>query len=258
MSKIKIISLTALVLIGAMVLRTGLTSPTAVSVESSGAPPYSVEDPVVPDLVQNSLSLNWERPNVPPKVALQIGHWKNDELPEELSRLIGNTGAHAAGVTEVAVNRAVAEATAELLMENGITVEILPATVPPRYWADVFVAIHADGSPDTTVSGYKVAGPWRDVRGKSRRLVTLIEEGYEAATRLPKDPNITRNMRGYYAFSWWRFEHAVHPMTTAVILETGFLTNPGDRRMLVEQPEVSATALAAAILEFLQAEGITT
>jgi N-acetylmuramoyl-L-alanine amidase len=152
------------------------------------------------------------------------------------------------------VNLAIAEETKKILEQRGIIVEILAATVPPEYWADVFVAIHADGSLDRSKSGYKVASPWRDFSGKAETLVKAIEDSYSSATGFKKDPNITRNMRGYYAFAWWRYEHSIHPMTTASILETGFLTNASDRKIIVNQPQISAKGLAEGIINFLQAE----
>jgi N-acetylmuramoyl-L-alanine amidase len=63
-------------------------------------------------------------------------------------------------------------------------------------------------------------------------------------------------MRGYYAFAWWRYDHAVHPMTPAVILETGFLTTAADRKIIVEQPELSAQGLANGIIIFLEGENL--
>jgi len=61
-------------------------------------------------------------------------------------------------------------------------------------------------------------------------------------------------MKGYYAFSHWRFEHAVHPMTTSLILETGFLTSPADRELIVLRPEISAQGLAGGIITYLLEE----
>lgn len=147
-----------------------------------------------------------------------------------------------------------AELTAEILRENGVNVEILPATVPEGYWADVFLAIHADGSLDKSVSGYKFAGPWRDYSGKSDELIGILEKHYEESTGLKRDPNVSRNMRGYYAFAWWRYDHAIHPMTTGVIAETGFLTNRNDQKLLIDSPEISARALANGIIEYLAQE----
>lgn len=216
----------------------------------TGAPPYGEPKEAAP--FQIPLPTPWKRPDGPAKVGLQVGHWKNSELPEELSRLIGNTGASGGGKSEAEVNLAIAQEMKPLLEEKGIVVDIIPATVPPKYWADVFLAIHADGSEDSTKSGYKFGSPWRDYTGHSNELVSILEKYYEEATGLENDPNVTRNMRGYYAFAWWRYEHSIDPMTTAAIAETGFMTNPSDRRMLIDNPELPATAMSNAIIEFLQ------
>jgi N-acetylmuramoyl-L-alanine amidase len=220
----------------------------------NGAPPYGIDETEIPPPISTNPYANWQRPEGPAKVALQVGHWKNSEFPDELAELRGNTGASAGGVDEWKVNLAVAELTANILTSKGVTVEILPATVPPKYWADAFIAIHADGSTNTSVRGFKIASPWRDLTDSSDQLVSILRSNYQAGTKLVEDPNITRNMRGYYAFSWWRFEHSIHPMTTAAIVETGFLTNATDRNMLKNQTEIPATALAQGILEYLQAK----
>lgn len=218
----------------------------------SGAPPYVAEDLNPPELDEFAWIRNWVRPEGPPKVALQAGHWKNGELPEELERLRGSTGSSGGGMSEWEVNLAIAETTKSLLEEKGIEVEILPATIPPGYWADVFVSIHADGSEDTRKTGYKAAAPRRDFSGGAGKLVEAIESSYEEATGLVRDPNVTRNMRGYYAFAWWRYDHAIHPKAASTILETGFLTSPADRRLIVNQPEVAALGLANGITAYLQ------
>jgi N-acetylmuramoyl-L-alanine amidase len=222
----------------------------------TGAPPYNIEDLEPPEEDQYSWLENWKRPDGPAKVGLQVGHWKNDELPEELERLRGNTGSSGGGRAEWEVNLAIAEETKKLLTERGVEVDILPATIPPQYWADVFVAIHADGSTDTSQSGFKVASPRRDFSGKSGNLVSLVEQEYQKATKLTLDPNVSRNMRGYYAFAWWRYDHAVHPKATSVILETGFLTSSGDRRTIVAKPQIPAQGLANAIISFLDSENL--
>lgn len=222
----------------------------------SGAPPDGVDESEVPIVDPNDWIKNWKRPAQPPTVGLQVGHWKNSELPEELSELIGNTGATGGGKTEVEINLLIAELIKDVLEPRGVVVDIIPATVPVDYWADAFIAIHADGSTSSTPSGFKIAGPWRDLTGKSTQLVSVLESEYATATQLPIDPNITRNMRGYYAFSWWKYDHSIHPMTTAVIVETGFLTSPIDRKIIVNQPQVAADALAKGILLFLQSQGL--
>lgn len=219
----------------------------------SGAPPYDAGGSIVEGLDAIPEIVNWQRPDRPLTVGLQVGHWKSDELPEELERLRGNTGASGYGKSEWEVNYAIAEKTKELLEKKGVVVDILPATIPPEYWADVFVAIHADGSEDRTKSGFKIAGPRRDYTGKRDMIINLLRDEYASATGLSWDEEgISRNMRGYYAFSWWRFDHAVHPMTPSIILETGFLTTPSDARLIVDSPEIPATALANALLRYLE------
>jgi hypothetical protein len=223
----------------------------------TGAPPYDGSDSdFVTETEEEHLLRGWKRPEGPAKVALQVGHWKNDEVPDELHRLRGNTGAVGGGKTETEVNLAIAEETKLLLEKKGVSVDLLPATIPEQYWSDVFVAIHADGHDDTTKTGFKAAAPRRDYnRGKSMALLKYVRETYGEATKLPWDEEtITRNMRGYYGFSWWRYDHAVHPMTSSIILETGFLTSPGDRRIIVSQPELSAEGLANGIIDYLRSQ----
>lgn len=211
----------------------------------------------LPNIVQRFPELiEWKRPDGPIRVALQVGHWNNHEVPEELDRIRKNTGASWGTLSEWEVNYEIAMRTKELLEAEDIIVDILPATVPPSYWADVFVSIHADGSENVGKSGFKVAAPRRDYTGKAESLAQYIQSSYRETTNLVVDPIITRNMTGYYAFSWWRFEHAIHPMTTAVILETGFLTNYNDRLVIIDNPDLATEGLANGIVQYLKAENL--
>lgn len=199
-----------------------------------------------PDLV------NWKRPDGPIKVGLQVGHWKVDEVPDELVNLKNNRGTSSNGVDEWEVNLNIANEAKKLLEAKGIVVDILPATIPPGYYADAFVAIHVDGSTDYSTTGFKVASPRRDMSDKASQLQQTIDVIYGEMTGLPKDSNVTRNMTNYYAFSWKKFDHSLHPMTPATILETGFLTNQRDKKLLTKNASiVPAEALANALLQFL-------
>jgi hypothetical protein len=220
----------------------------------SGAPPYGEAKENVLRIGTPDWIDDWTRPEGPPRVGLQAGHWKNDELPDELGRLRNNGGSEGGGKSEWEVNLTIVEETAALLRDKGVEVDILPATVPPSYWADAFVAIHADGSESASTTGFKIAGPWRDLTGSAHELSVRIERSYEQETGLSIDPNITRNMRGYYAFSWWRNTHAVHPMTTSAIVETGFLTNASDRNIIVDSPTIPAKGISDGILQYLIAK----
>lgn len=195
---------------------------------------------------------NWQRPEGPWKVALQVGHWFAEQAPDEQENLRKNSGATAAGYAERDVNLDIAERTKLLLEAEGIVVDLLPVTIPPNYWADVFVSIHADGNANSAISGYKIAAPRRDITGKAESLVTLLQEEYEKATSLVRDPNITSNMRGYYAFNWRRYDHSIHPMTVAAIVETGFISSPADRNIIVKNPDKAAQGIANAIFRFLE------
>jgi N-acetylmuramoyl-L-alanine amidase len=193
----------------------------------------------------------WRRPDGPVRVALQAGHWKAVEAPAEQARLRTN-GTRGGGKAEWEVNLGIARHTARLLEAAGYEVEILPTTIPPGYWADVFISIHADGNASSTASGYRAAAPRRDRTGRARELAALLTETYGAATGLPHYPLITRRMRGYYAFNSRRYRHALHPMTVGVILETGFLTSPRDRRIIVDAQDRAARGIADAVIRFLE------
>lgn len=79
-------------------------------------------------------------------------------------------------------------AAARLLGENGYLVEILPTTIPPGYWADLFVSLHADASPSPSVSGFRTAARRRDATGKAQRFVEVLASSYAEATGLRRYP----------------------------------------------------------------------
>ncbi len=195
----------------------------------------------------------WQRPDGPVRVGVQVGHLNNDKMPDELAGLSRNgAGAVFGQYNERDTVQVIAELVADQLRQSGILVDILPATVPPRYVADAFVSIHADGNQNTAVRGFKIAGPRRDYSGRSEALVRAINKSYGDVTGLPIDPSVSSRMTVYYAFNWPRFEHTVHPYTPAAIVETGFLTNAADRAFLLENPERSAAGITAGILQYRQ------
>lgn len=190
-------------------------------------------------------------PTGPRRVAIQAGHWKSDEAPDELRRLIPQTGAEWEGVTEVEINLDIAQRVGVILNSKGIAVDILPTTIPVGYAADAFVALHADSDGVGSNSGFKMAhgarrGPYEDA------LLTDIKTAFAAATGRDYDPiHITNAMRGYYPFSWSRFQHAVAAHTPAVILEMGYLSNDDDRALMLDRADVVAGSIADGIMNFL-------
>lgn len=200
---------------------------------------------------------DWKRPDGPRRVAIQIGHWEAFNAPDELEKLRINTGTSSAGKTEWEVAMSVAERTKKILEEKGFEVELLPVTIPSNYWADVFISIHADGNDSSVISGYKVAPSKWDYTRKADAFAEILDEEYGRATRMRRDPNITKTMEGYYAFNWPRYEHSLHPMTVAAIIELGFLTNANDRRIIVNEPDKSALGIANGIVNFFSSETVS-
>ena len=186
------------------------------------------------------------------RVGIQVGHWKNSELPDEFERLQEAGGGATAGtITEWEVCLVIAKQVAKLLEEKGVVVDILPATIPVDYKASAFVSIHADGSEDSSTSGFKVAAYEQDRTGVAEQLSKTIEENYAEATGMNVDPNITDNMTSYYAFNANRYDHTISPTTPGVIVEIGFLTSAQDRRNVVDQPNKSAQGIADGIIKYL-------
>jgi N-acetylmuramoyl-L-alanine amidase len=192
---------------------------------------------------------NWAPPEGPVRIALQAGHWRAEEAPDELRGLRDN-GTRAAGKAEWEVNLAIAREAAGMLEELGYVVDVLPAVVPPQYRAHLFISIHADGSADPRATGYRVASPRRDVTGRAGQAAGLLEAAYGEATGLARLPTVTRRMSNYYAFNFGRYRHALHPQTIGVILETGFLTSASDRRVIVDDPGRAAQGIVAAVTRF--------
>jgi len=192
---------------------------------------------------------DWAPPEGPVRIALQAGHWRADEAPREL-RGLKNNGTRWRETAEWEVNLEIARRAGAMLEGMGYEIDILPAVVPPGYRAHLFIAIHADGSNDPNASGYRVAAPRQDATGRASQVVALLEQSYGEATGIKRLPAATRRMRNYYAFNFRRYEHALHPMTIAVILETGFLTSRRDRQVIVNDPERAARGIVAAVTAF--------
>ena len=173
-------------------------------------------------------------------------------IPDELEHLRFNTGGFAGGLSELSVNRSVAEALKGVLEARGVTIDLLRATPPVAYHADLLLAVHADSVLNPARTGYKSAYFDPPRSGLEPQLKTLIDAGYLQATGLSDDtPNTTDAMRHYYAFNFRSYRHSVHPATPALIVELGYLSNPSDAALLLE-PDIVADALAEGIIRFLE------
>jgi hypothetical protein len=218
-----------------------------------GVPPVALAPPGGAFVQQNGVRIpKPAMPTGPRRIGIQVGHLDTDKVPAELgSRIVFQTGTSWGGVDEVDVNLDIAERVKAQLIARGYAVDIIPTTVPPGYLADVFLSLHMDGDETQQKSGFKIAhgsrrGPYED------RLVSLLREEYAKQTGLEWDATgISRNMTGYYAFNWGRYQHAAAAHTPAAILEMGFLSSRDDRNLMLEHGDGVALAIVNGIQRFL-------
>ncbi len=188
----------------------------------------------------------------PVRVGLQVGHLHASEQPDELADLRYSTGGHANGFDEVDANLAVGEALAERLEARGFEVDLLPATVPPGYSADLVLSLHADSSPDPRRSGYKSAHFVPARNPHEAILKVAVDRAMLLGTGMDDDDrNVSGNMLQYYAFNHRRFRHSVARSTPALIVELGYLSHPQDLRLL-RRPDELAAALERGVLGYLR------
>lgn len=218
-------------------------SPVAAAPTPSPIPPTPSPAPPTPD------------PNAPPRVGIQVGHWKIEDHPDEQARLRKFSGAYYRGYDEWEINIVIAEELQKLLEAAGVEVDLLPATVPVGYEADAFISIHVDGvtgAQAATRRGWKLATPFR-ASPASEALAAAISASYPVVTGLPDDPlGPSYDMRAYYAFAHYRYWHSIAPTTPAVIVECGFMTHPADRELLFDNPSLLAQGIAQGVLAYLK------
>lgn len=187
-------------------------------------------------------------------MGVQVGHWKLEELPPELERFKVYSGTYWGGYDEWELNMVIAEALREQLEAAGVTVDLIPATVPIGYQADAFVSIHIDGVTGAQAEwrrGYKAVAPYRSSPA-GLALADAVEQSYGKVTGMPEDPlGASVNMRAHYIFSPHRFWHAVAPTTPSIMVECGFMTHPDDRALILDQPKLLAQGIAEGILGYL-------
>ena len=186
----------------------------------------------------------------PIKVGIQIGHWKVSEHPE-ITALHTRTGGEANGVSELEINLAVGNIIKKQLKPYGITVELLPATIPPKYEADLFISLHADSVSNPQRRGYKSAY-FEPLRNDFDKLLQEhIDKAFLTNTHLPSDDsNVSSDMYEYYAFNKQRFRHVIAPGTPGLIVEMGYISNAKDIIFLKDSKR-PATAISKGIVSYL-------
>lgn len=186
----------------------------------------------------------------PVRVGIQVGHLDAINHPEEHRDLRWNFGGHANGVDELDINIAVAERLKSLLEAAGVTVELLPASVPAYYTADAVISVHADSVDDPARNGYKSAHfePLRN--SQDPLLKEHIDTVFLAGSGLRDDSvNTSSGMIRYYAFNP-RYRHSVNTRSPALLVELGYISNRADLRFLLD-PGQPAALLAEGIIAFL-------
>jgi N-acetylmuramoyl-L-alanine amidase len=149
------------------------------------------------------------------------------------------------GLTEAAVNSALADRVAERLTAEGIPTETLDEFDPrlESYSASALVSIHADSCDyvNELATGFKISGsPITD----SSSLSICMEQEYREATGLEYHPDsITPHMTDYHAF------RKIAPGTTAIIIEAGFLNL--DREILTAGSDAVVTGLTNGIICYM-------
>jgi N-acetylmuramoyl-L-alanine amidase len=170
-------------------------------------------------------------------VAVQPGHWKVTELPQEQSHRRGDTGTAFGRIGEADINKAVADALIPKLEAEGWEAVLIPATVPPGLRADAFISIHVDAGGGPGWRGWKVSPPWRP-SDAARELAAAMSRSFGAAPVLVEEKGgVTVNMRGYFGFNYRRYKHAISPYTPAVLIELGRIGNSEDRQLLTTRPD---------------------
>jgi N-acetylmuramoyl-L-alanine amidase len=154
------------------------------------------------------------------------------------------------GLTELEINKAVAQRVVIALQRESYSVDLLYEFDPrlEDYHADVLVSIHANDCQDygDAGTGYAVASASsrQTTKGADERLLNCIITQYGATTGLPQHTGMTRDMTNYHTFS------EVSLDTPTAIIEVGFMRN--DRAVLTQNPDLIAQGIVNGIRCFLQ------
>ncbi len=203
----------------------------AVSIAGAGR---SLSAPISKPVASRPVKQRFAQTKPPLRIALIVGHRGNDSgaVCED-------------GLTELAVNTAIAEKAVILLENAGYAATLFDEFDPQLHGFEgtLLVSVHADSCADlgSDFTGFKVAG---SSLTDSTGLVACLEGLYGAITGLPIHANtVTTHMTDYHVF------REIGPGTPAAIIETGFLFQ--DRELLENQSDLPAEGIANGILCFM-------
>jgi len=131
---------------------------------------------------------------------------------------------------------------------------IARARIANRAGAALFLRIHADGSTDHNLAGTTTLYPavhigWTDdIAGRSLRAAKAIQPRLVHALGWPDRGLVARG--DLTGFNWSN--------VPAVLVEVGFLTNPGEDRGLATSAKVNSAAwgLRRGVIAYLRAQGL--
>jgi Mannosyl-glycoprotein endo-beta-N-acetylglucosaminidase/N-acetylmuramoyl-L-alanine amidase len=123
----------------------------------------------------------------------------------------------------------------------------VPGRIPPGLDVDAAIFLHADGATSPQASGYCFGYPLFPV---NKRLADLIAAEIDLLPGHPprRTDNYTVNLAGYYGF------RRVVTDGPEVVVEHGFVTNPGEREWLCGHVASLAAAEYAAVCRFFGLE----
>ena len=185
-----------------------------------------------------------------PRIAIQAGHWKAAEAPDELRRIrtngtpLGNPSPSGRSTwTSLNGQRP------SFAHWDTRWMSFPPWFRPPIAPTSLSLSMRME-LRTARPRAIGLAASRRDRTGRGQEIAQLLSRTYGEATGLRHLPTNTRRMTNYYAFNDRRYRHSIDPATIGIIIETGFLTSPEDRSVIIDDPERSANGIVAAVTAF--------
>ena len=122
-----------------------------------------------------------------------------------------------------------------------------PGDIPDGVSVDAAIFLHGDGSSDSASTGYSFGFPVHPV---NQKLVRLIDAEFKKIPGHPPhhEDNYTGGLREYYGY------RRVPTAGPEVLVEHGFLTNPGEQKWIFKHLGALARAEYSALCRFFDLE----
>ena len=122
-----------------------------------------------------------------------------------------------------------------------------PGDIPDGVSVDAAIFLHGDGSVNPASTGYSFGFP---VHSVNQKLATLIDAEFQKIPGHPPhhEDNYTGGLREYYGY------RRVPTPGPEVLVEHGFLTNPGEQKWIFDNLNALARAEYRALCRFFELE----